>query len=212
MLTRVIFYSCETEHDTATFPFDLGIGGCKGKEIYLGNCYVSQPPSYVIPNRNHECVDDMQEGEPQGHQTELLSAEHPVVQPVWEPEVFGTSVKLQDGSDNTGEVNQGKQDQCCYRKDTVGNGNGQAKCVIFLFINIRVDDVSDYTVEEEEDAQHGRQTQGEPPHREELQGVVLNLLGRHQSSSIQGSESQSADNIHHSVFCVGVISADKHLG
>lgn len=166
----MIFCNYKMEYGVARFLLDLKSGGIREmneerwRETYLDNGSVVHSPSYVITNRNHKCVEDVKEGKSQGYQAKLLSAEHPVVKPVWKSAVFCTSVQLQNGSKNTREVNQGKQCECCVWKDMIGNGNSQAKCIIFSFIHIRVDYISYYTVEKEEDTQNSRQTEGELPH------------------------------------------------
>lgn len=136
--------------------------------MYLGNGSVVRCPSYIITNRDHKCVEDMKEGKSQCYQAKLLSAKHPVVKPVWESAVLCTSVQLQNGSNNTREVNQGEQCECCYWKDPIWNRNRQTECPVSFFINIRVDYFSYYTVEKEEDTQNSRQIEGEPPHWKEL--------------------------------------------
>lgn len=180
--------------------------------IYLGSSEVSQPPSYIVTDRNQQCVDDVKEGKSQCYQAKLLSAEHPVVKPVWEPPVFRSPVELQNGSNDAGEVNHSKQRQGRYGKDTVWDGNSDAKCVILFFIHIRVDYVSDNTVDKQEDTQDGREVEGELPHGKQLQGVIFNFTGCQERSLVQRSQPKSTHYIHHSLLGFAVISADEHLG
>lgn len=153
----------------------------------------------------------MQEGKSQRQQAQLLSAEHPAVQPAWEAAVFGASVELQDSSDDAGEVDQGEQHEGRYGKDPIGDGDGHAKRAVLLFIDVRVDDISDNTVDKEEAAQESGQVEGELPHWKQLQGVVFDFTGCRERALIQRSQSKGADNVHHSLLGFAVIPTDEHL-
>lgn len=153
----------------------------------------------------------MQRCAEEGTEAQLLPLLQPAIQPVGETPVLGAPRQLQEGSHETGQVDQSQ-----------GHQGHRGECHIYHlhrnFVEfalpcrgVRVDDVTKEVVgvEEEEEAEGGETW--DAPQGEEVQGGVLYLLGRGEAAHVNRDEAKIAADLEYSALGPTAVTANRHL-
>lgn len=171
-------------------------------------CKVSRHPTDLLvgrveqqvplrpPHGQAEAVEDVDRGQEEAEEAQLLATLQPALQPVGELPVLGAVVQLVSGRQLAHEVDQSQQGDGDRGQGLVHHLDGDLVEVTLLVLHIGVDDVAHKGVGKEEDGDGHGGEHGPLPAGEQLDGHALNVPGGRQGAHVHRVEVELAGQLH----------------